>query len=561
MNSLTKRNISKIFASDAFSFAFCFFMGAAFFIYIYGINILDFTYTDWLLSAGGDLSQHYMGWAFFRQSEWFFPIGLMDRLVYPFKESIVFTDSIPIFALIFKLFSPLLPANFQYFGLYGIMTYALQGGISGLIFKKLSGKFLYAIVGAAFFVFSAVMTYRMYGHTSLASHYIILLCLYFCVFKNERRSALGDISIWGGILSLAASVHMYFVPMAAIFLCFHQLDNWLDGKKLKRICIELVCEAGCLFITMYLLGYFYTGMSKAWDTGGLGHFSANINSMFNPMGMSRFLKDLPTATSGQYEGFAYIGLGMIIGIFEALVCAVGYCKNYKKIFADERIVRKIILSFEIILLFTALSLSHIVTFGNQTLFVYDGLPQFIYTVWNVFRSSGRMMWPVVYMIMFFVICVIMKKCGKKAGLVILAVLLVIQYQDLSPYIRGKGAGFAAKVEWHTNLLSPAWDRLGRDYKHIFYLSGLVNMNPLLKFASDNDMTVNDTYLARKDAVAIYGNIKEELQKIADGNSNPDTIYVFSESLGALSADNMHIYVIDGLTIGLRDKPDYMKSHE
>lgn len=48
-------------------------IGAILFIAIYGARILDPTYEDWLFQ-GGDLTQHYLGWTFFRMSDWHFPV-------------------------------------------------------------------------------------------------------------------------------------------------------------------------------------------------------------------------------------------------------------------------------------------------------------------------------------------------------------------------------------------------------------------------------------------------------------------------------------------------------
>ena len=49
--------------------------GAIIFIAIYGISILDITNVDWIRNAGGDLTQSYYGWRFFRASEWHWPLG------------------------------------------------------------------------------------------------------------------------------------------------------------------------------------------------------------------------------------------------------------------------------------------------------------------------------------------------------------------------------------------------------------------------------------------------------------------------------------------------------
>ncbi len=69
--------------------------GALAFVMIYGINVLNPVYDDWLLGQG-DLTQHYLGWCFYRRGSWTFPIGLTDNLAYPSYTSVIFTDSIPL---------------------------------------------------------------------------------------------------------------------------------------------------------------------------------------------------------------------------------------------------------------------------------------------------------------------------------------------------------------------------------------------------------------------------------------------------------------------------------
>ena len=44
------------------------FIGAVLFTAIYSFRILDPTYEDWLFE-GGDLTQHYLGWLFYRRSD------------------------------------------------------------------------------------------------------------------------------------------------------------------------------------------------------------------------------------------------------------------------------------------------------------------------------------------------------------------------------------------------------------------------------------------------------------------------------------------------------------
>ena len=97
-----------------------------------------------------DLTQHYLGWVFYRKSPWHFPLGLVEG-IYSQPVSIVYTDSIPLFALLFKILSPLLPANFQYFGLFELLSYALMGGFGALFVRAFSKRSQICLLSSLFF--------------------------------------------------------------------------------------------------------------------------------------------------------------------------------------------------------------------------------------------------------------------------------------------------------------------------------------------------------------------------------------------------------------------------
>ncbi|HOV13874.1 MAG TPA: DUF6311 domain-containing protein, partial [Spirochaetota bacterium] len=100
----------------------CGLLGVLAFITIFGIKVLDVTYIDWI-TDGFDLQQHYFGWSFFRNDTWHFPLGKTINYGYPFGISVVYTDSIPLFAIFFKLFKGILPEQFQYFGIFSLMCF------------------------------------------------------------------------------------------------------------------------------------------------------------------------------------------------------------------------------------------------------------------------------------------------------------------------------------------------------------------------------------------------------------------------------------------------------
>lgn len=145
-------------------------LGAVVFALLYGTHILNPAYDAWLLSQG-DLTQHYLGWCFYRRGNWTFPIGLTDQLAYPSYSSVIFTDSIPLFAVFFKLLSPILPDTFQYFGWWGILSFMLQGYFSVKILRTLRvGKFC-SMAGSIFFILSPTVIEKMFRHTALGGHW------------------------------------------------------------------------------------------------------------------------------------------------------------------------------------------------------------------------------------------------------------------------------------------------------------------------------------------------------------------------------------------------------
>ena len=153
-------------------------LGSLVFVWIYGVDVIKVTNIAWLLDSSlteglWDLTQHYLGWEFYRQSAWHFPLGLMDG-IYSEPVSIVYTDSIPLFAFVCKLLSPLLPVKFQYFGLFELMCYALMGGFGALFVRAFSEKSSFCLLGAFFFVISPVMQKRAFYHTALSAHFLIV---------------------------------------------------------------------------------------------------------------------------------------------------------------------------------------------------------------------------------------------------------------------------------------------------------------------------------------------------------------------------------------------------
>jgi hypothetical protein len=354
-----------------------------------------------------------------------------------------------------------LPENFQYFGLFGILCYVLQGGIAALVIRKIGGNTWQSIIGSLFFTLSTVMMWRIYGHTSLAAHFIILLSILACL-QNNNFSMKKQIFIWSFLLVLSASIHLYFVPMVVVFLFFRLLQEYILSKNLKNQCIVFGVSVLVLTGTMFCLGAF-NFVNDVSDA--IGYFSANLNAFVNPQGMSHFIKDMPLATRGQYEGNAYLGLGIIL-----FGCGILF-RLYKKTKPDLSKIEKqrMFPIFGIALSFLLLSLSPTITFNQYKLFTYPVIQPVEY-LWSIFRSTGRMIWPVIYIIMTICIWWAVTQFSIKKSFLLLSLFLFVQWADLKPWFVSKGNGFKTKVTWQSELSSPVWDKLAADYKHIFFMN-------------------------------------------------------------------------------------------
>ncbi len=501
-------------------------LGGIAFALIYGIKILNPLYTDWLLT-GGDPSQHYLGWEFFRRSSWYFPFGLTDQLAYPLKTSVIYTDSIPIFAAFFKLFRSILPQQFQYFGIWGLLCFVLQGYYAAKILGERSSSKTVILVGSVFFIVSPIMVFRMYYHTALAAHWLILLAIYFySKHEKEYRDIFKPVMQWGILGILIGSIHLYFVPMCgAILLGYILCSVWKERKVRIRFFYPGISFSVGLFLTIYLLG----GFSSGADTGtnNLGLFSFNLNAFLNPMSYSTLLKNTslwnwPFYTQGQYEGFSYLGMGII------LLCACGIVLMVKNIFRRRKPsvyqVMTVLMSIGLIVLAASPTIT-----WNDKLLLQLPYSSTIYKYWGIFGSCGRMAWPVVYFLMIFGITSIgnMKWKRKEISCVVLILACLVQVVDLSGQLYKRHENYSEKVVYQSPLAGTVWDDIisSGEYKHVVWVTHNVDHDDVIQvavYAMKNDMTMGNFYFAR-------GIDKRDITEEQLQNTSEDCVYVFLKS--------------------------------
>lgn len=519
-------------------------LSAFIFCSIYGMQILNPTYTDWLLESG-DLTQHYLGWKAFRSSDWHFPFGLFDTLSAPNQTSIIFTDSIPLFAIFFKLLSPILPANFQYFGLWGILCFILQGVLASYILSNYTKQKYWIIVASLLFVISPIMIFRMYYHSALAAHWIILLGLmpYFTHDRYENNKRI--FSIAAAMAFFASSIHTYLVLINGILLAGFCLSDILVCKRLRRSVELLAIYLLIAIICTGLLGGFTPGIQAT--SGGLGSASFNLNSFFNPLNWSSFFSALPLYKTIQYEGFCYLGLGCLLLVFISFV-SVFICKQARQ-YLKQRIWQftALIAAMSICIL---VALSPKITFGNHVLFDFH-LPQIIIKCWSVFRASGRIAWGAVYIIMLGSCILIFQFFSRKVMMLLVSLCLAVQAYDIHAVLLQKNQQFSQKIQRVSPLQNETfWNHVATNeaIKRIVFSSSSLNNNTMFTFADwaiEHGKKTNYFYFARSNYIAFLDD-----KHISLKYPSPSDLFIFEY---AEKDDrfqyNLNYYEIDGFIVG------------
>lgn len=520
----------------------CSLLGAISFLAIFGVEILNPLNDGWLLGEGSDLTQHYIGWTAYRQSAWSFPVGCADDLAYPFRTSVIFTDSIPLFAVTFKLFSPILPETFQYFGIYGLLCYILQAFFASVILKKYLPRQIDIILGSMFFVLSPVMLARMYYHTSLASHFLILLTILSLVYYEETFSRTNHVLKLSTLTAfLASSIHIYLLAMCAMIWCAYCVLDILKTKKAYRSIYIILTFGIVSLVTVWLLG----GLNGVFapGRGGLGSYGLNLNAFINSQGNSVFLTGMKLPDIDVSEGYAYLGVGMLVFLaFDVIVAFRDMRAVMELVKRNREKVTAIVLLGIIVFLFSVLPAVYL----NDKLLLEIKFPQLIQKIWGIFRATGRFSWIIYYICFAAVIIFPFLLKGQKRGVLtfVLAVLLMVQLYDITPQIAQKRSEMQSWDRKKFELSDSCWDELVQSgqVKHVYF--GFSDMEteiiyPVTEWAVTHGMTVNRFYFARSlDKETVADLLGEAMWEKAE-----DSIFIFRPEDREFCEKNGFFYVV------------------
>jgi len=507
-------------------------IGVSIFYLVVGPAILHPSYISWL--RDGDPAQQYLGWALFRQSEWQIPLGLNPKFGMEIATSIVYSDSIPLMAIIFKALSPFLSQPFQYFGWWTLLCFIMQAFITWLLAGLITRDFLQKFLITCLITFSLPLFWRVAFHHYLLSHFLILAGLYCNFSKPLKWHKLP----WLLLLSFALLTNFYVFVMIIMLWVGNACDCLRRGQvSLRTLCLDLFLSSLILLGVMWLVGYFTVGSSNSFGSGMYGNSRLNLTTLIDANGWSwliRFIApNLLSYAVNNYESFHFLGLGgLLLGL-----CA--FCKMWPPPSNLWQKVLRYRYFFLFIFSLTLFAVTNSISIGSFNFHV--PISDSLFSFATILRSSGRMFLPMFYLLMLGILYLIIHSYSKWVATTLLASAFFIQVIDSAPgWIINRN--FLSKTyqntiptEFTSPLHDPFWQNASRHYKNVVTIfsppkKGFIppNWAPFAALAAKYNLSTNSVLLARFDEIKA-AQVRESIQKISfSGKYRDDTLYIIGD---------------------------------
>ena len=515
-------------------------------IYLYG-PLLDPRQVTWLIQGTGDSLQHYMGWEFFRDDEWRWPLGAMGNLASEIGTSIVYTDSVPLVAFLLKPIQAWLPEPFQYLGLVVAGNLVLNAGVSCWVLMRCGVRPLTALLGALLVLLQPSATMRgigAHGHEALSAHWLLWLGIYLLLL--HPRLSVGSALRWLGLLAAAILMHFYlFFMVGVLWTGWWLRAGWLDRKWQTpglrwRWLMTGALTPALILLVMWAAGYFHYGADGGSGSGYYGVFSAEVLTYLNPLSRAWFMEGGLTSLSyffpgwltpvgGQYEGQAYAGLGglLLLAMGTAVLGNRGWreaCRNW-----PSGMTWLLLLGIAMFIF----ALSDRVVLGYR---VFDlGYRSWLGPLADVLRSSGRLVWPLLYILLLSTLVLLARQWSHRRLAWVLAGLVILQWTDLLEWhrwmqhrtaqLQQASSASLPHAVLHADELEPVW----QSHQRIVALPAddIAALQPYTWLAATYDMSINVAHLARITADTVAQATSAERQRIQDGELSADAVYVLT----------------------------------
>ena len=490
-----------------------------------------------------DPADHYIVWELLRQDpQWHWPLTYTNRVGYPIGASVALIDPNPLLVVSLKPFSSVLPEPFQYFGFEALLCCSLQFFFALRLLRLMLGANRLGIWLASLFVLtSPTLSYRLLGHYALSNQWLLLaaLLIYFRAQEGSpttiRRFVLSS-----ALLSATAVAINPYIAFQVLLVLTAAAGSLLWHRRLTLPrAVATVAMFGAISVAVaYSLGFFISG-GKGYAASGYRFYSMNLLTPLDSYGHSALFRFVPKHGPGQYEGFCYLGAGIVYLLIVVLFLMVWQRRRLTSL--DQRSVLPLLICCIVL---TLMALSTKITVGARTLVDLDPHEK-LTPLLAVLRSSGRLFWIPYYSLLIGILTAPFFFWRRSYANLVLAIVLVVQLTDTYPALK-----------WiHTELSnghprplhSPIWSKLGTVYNNLIVLpawqcdntgtpGGLDGYRIFGFLATEQKMRINSYYPARYIEASQEFHCSKSIAALASRPLSPDSAYVVTPVLASVIAE-------------------------
>lgn len=534
------------------------------FLFIGARNVLP--WNDAWLGGKGDLSADHLMWQFFRQTpliQW--PLSAMPNYVAG-ADTIFPTGNViaPIFA---KIIGLVVPGSFQYLGILIVAWFALQAYFAERLLFRFIADSTFRIIGSGFFLISPVFIYRIssMGHLHVAAHWLILAAMYLYFDKQLRVRA------WAVLMALSVFINLYLAVIVVLIFSASLAREWV-GETRSTFNVQFVkaIRKGTVPALSAVLAFVLSGfLAYRGSAGGAGFYRLNVlaflNPGYSPNGSFSLLVNtiIPESRRNlfaeEWEGFQYLGLGVIMAIPFLILLAWRERRNLKR-------SSWIPIALSACLLFV-LALTNKVTLLHFEINYW--WPNVLLQFRQIFRGASRFGFALYYLITMGSIVSLSKIFSKRNATIVLGLLLAVSVADQSAGLRQSHYDLSVEIPFVSVLMDQQWREIAINHSKLIVdknfdlqIEGAVPKNvrifsdnwySLDRYAVEHHMSTNFGYVARQIQAFVKSEDSRVAAELASGDVDSNAIYLISNEndwirYKDLVGNNGRALVLDGFFV-------------
>ncbi len=461
-------------------------LGTAYALWLMPLGAIDGSGAMWHPVRGDNAASLALHYAY-QNDAWRWPPLYVANVFWPHGVAVSIGDVNPLFSVIAKLIVTATggPA-LNLFGLWWFLCWVAMAPACVFAVRQLGVRDIGAQLTAACLGLMTPALLARLMHINLFGHAFIVVMLGLCFRMLQRPDARPTPADWVWawvVLMLAVFTHPYIYLICAVLLGGPLLQHWLTLRRMPWTAFGRAVLVAVLPVALLTLA---SGDLAGGDKG-FGKFSMNLLSLVWPQRSGLFGADLPVldATGGQYEGFDYLGAGVLLLL--AVWLATRAWRARLGVWRGMLIV--------LVGLFVLAAGSRV--FAGPWLLLDLGLRPWE-SVFAVFRSHGRAVWPVGYALMLAAVAGVSRLRPRIAG-PLFGLAIGLQWTDTGP-LRQVARHFYAEPDASVDLPAlPAGARLVSTAPAPSCSTSLVGQTdsvPLLLEAARAKLRLGDAALGR-----------------------------------------------------------------